>query len=67
MTSLSRIFKKNITIVGGKGSSSGNVEHQKQEEQAARKREDEARRLLQEADQRLEEEARWQKEEEEHM
>ena len=46
MTTLSIRFKKKITNVGGKGSSSGTAEHKKKEEEAARKREDEAHRLL---------------------
>ena len=46
MTSLSRRFKKKITIVGGKGSGSSIAEQKKKEEEAIRKREEEAHRLL---------------------
>ena len=65
MATLSRRFKKKITIVGGKGSSSGTAEQQKQEEEAVKKMEEEARRLLQEEEQRLAEEAQWKNEEDE--
>ena len=46
MASLRRIFKKKITIVGGKWSGSSIAEQKKKEEEAIRKREEEYPRLL---------------------
>ena len=65
MAALSKTFKKKTMIVGGKRSSSGIVEKQKQNEEDAKEREEEARRLVQEAEKLLAEESQRKKEHEE--